>query len=151
MVFNWFSPWHFTCAQTHFNLRPLSSINKFPLQITQQINHHGYSNVIIAVHERGSDRWCSQGHLEIDNYRENKTCTIHFCSRMNVEMHVWSTELARVQKTEGEDLNVIKLERSLSVFLARFIYFTAFRVNLVHAGVSRSCIVSEHDNSSTCQ
>ena len=70
-----------THTHTHLLiLRPLSSINTFPLQITQQINHHGYSNIIIAVLEGSSDWWCLEGHLEIDNYRENMACTIHLAA-----------------------------------------------------------------------
>lgn len=113
--FNWSSPRHTSRAPTHSHtsthspiLRPLSSINTFPLQITQQINHHGYSNIIIAVLEGSSDWWCLQGHLEIDNYRENMACANSFSSRMDVGMLVWTSEQDGVWKTEREDVNVRK-------------------------------------------
>lgn len=70
-------------SHKHTLLRPLSSRNTFPPQVTQQINHHGYSNVIIAVLEGGSDWWCLQGHLEISNCRE--TMTIHLAAEWMFE------------------------------------------------------------------
>lgn len=47
-----------TNALTHTHLlilRLLPSINTFPLQIIQQINHHGYCNIIIVVFEGDFD------------------------------------------------------------------------------------------------
>lgn len=50
---------------------PLSSINTSSVRVTQQINHHGYSNIIIAVLKVHSDWWCLWDHLNVSNEKSN--------------------------------------------------------------------------------
>lgn len=50
---------------------PLSSINTSSVRVTQQINHHGYSNIIIAVLKVHSDWWCLWDHLNVSNEESN--------------------------------------------------------------------------------
>lgn len=50
---------------------PLSSINTFSVRVTQQINHHGYSNIIIALLKVHSDWWCLWDHLNVSNDKNN--------------------------------------------------------------------------------
>lgn len=52
---------------------PLSSINTSSVRVIQQINHHGYSNIIIAVLEAHSDWWCLWDHLNVSNEKSNSS------------------------------------------------------------------------------
>lgn len=50
---------------------PLFSINTSSVRVTQLINHHGYSNIIIAVLKVHSDWWCLWDHLNASNEKSN--------------------------------------------------------------------------------
>lgn len=71
------SPWLVLPINTYTHsmhtqiFHPLSSINTSSVRVTQQINHHGYSNIIIAVLKVHSDWWCLWGHLNVSNDKSN--------------------------------------------------------------------------------
>ncbi len=96
-----------TPTNTHsLILLPLTSINTFLLQI----NHHGYSNVIIAALEGGSDWWFLQGHLEI--ITEEKKWRLPFIRQHNEHLNVsliqragWSAE-NRARRRECQEITV---------------------------------------------